>query len=723
MSFPRRPRRKLALAASAAVSIAAVMTGAPSAWAQLTTIDKGHNLLLNSGLQIWGLNTDSFQYNFNYNNFAAMNMNAVMWSYGQSNAGVLSAGQKWGKWIQPDPGQPNYTSPANSLNGTENAHYGDLVAIQVGDEQADLENPNGYTKAWLDAARSGGQFSDKLMYVNATSWNNVSNFINTVAAANPDALSFDAYPFGSVGVSPYNWLGKAQFFRRVALGSYIGATGAPARPYGLYLQTYHGGDGARDPGELEMRWQQFTAWTLGYTFADAFTAGGGNTSLFVSGNGNTPNQPYYNNFKESARQSKNLGPALVRLISYGYGPNVALGQDPSGATNLAPGDWPTFNKANAPTNQQYLTGVSAQNLGTKNGGHPGDVYVGFFNPLHASFGGGPAGEAYFMVTNALGAYLQDATLTPADCTQAVTLNFDNNYSGVSSLQRLRRSDGQVEIVPLTKNANGTYTLTFNLEGGTGDLFKYNDGTPFVSQPWTIYWDNDAIGSNNNTGTGAGLGGTGVWENAAVGKWYVSGTADSPWQSPRDAVFTGTAGTVTVNTPVSANSLTFKSNGYIVSGSTLTMAGPFVTTDAGVTATINAPLAGTGGITKAGTGALILTHANTYSGGTTVTGGTLRVSSDANLGAVPGSIIPDITLNGGTLQFGADFDISNTRGIAIGPNGGTIDTQGFSNPSGYNASKGGFTGPGDLVKKGSGTFFASATSAGANTSWTGRLIFK
>ena len=33
-----------------------------------------------------------------------------------------------------------------------------------------------------------------------------------------------------------------------------------------------------------------------------------------------------------------------------------------------PGDWLAFNKTNAPPNQQYLTGVSATNLGTKNGG-------------------------------------------------------------------------------------------------------------------------------------------------------------------------------------------------------------------------------------------------------------------------------------------------------------------------------------------------------------------
>ena len=150
-----------------------------------------------------------------------------------------------------------------------------------------------------------------------------------------------------------------------------------------------------------MRWQQFTAWTLGYTFVDTFTAGGGNTSLFNSGDGNSPNQPRYNQFKEPARQSKNLGPALTKLISYGYGPNFVAGQDPSGVTNAPPIDWPVFNRANAPTNQQYLTGVSAQNLGTKNNGHPGDVYVGFFNPLLTSYGD-PAGTAYFMVENALG---------------------------------------------------------------------------------------------------------------------------------------------------------------------------------------------------------------------------------------------------------------------------------------------------------------------------------
>src|SRR4051794_35303705 len=164
---------------------AAVLAGATTVRAQIASLDKGHSLLLNSGLQIWGLNTDQHQYNFNYNNFAAANMTAVTWSYDQSDPGVLSAGQKWGKWIDPNPSDPNYQSPANTLNATEQAHYNDLVAIGVGDEQqSDLENPNGYTKAWFDAAHNGNYFTDKLLYINSAYISDTTAYVNFLASAN-----------------------------------------------------------------------------------------------------------------------------------------------------------------------------------------------------------------------------------------------------------------------------------------------------------------------------------------------------------------------------------------------------------------------------------------------------------------------------------------------------------------------------------------------------------
>src|SRR5205814_3164916 len=105
---------------------------------------------------------------------------------------------------------------------------------------------------------------------------------------------------------------------------------------------------------------------------------------------------------------------------------------------------------------------------------------------------------------------------------------------------------------------------------------------------------------------------------------------------------------------------------VVTGSTLTMSGSAgIAVDGGVNATVNSVVAGTRGVTQSGAGVLILGGSNTYSGGTTVGGGTLRISADSALGAVPGSLATNITLDGGTLQFGASFNIANTRGINLG----------------------------------------------------------
>jgi autotransporter-associated beta strand protein len=726
LSSRRRRAGAIGLACAAAAAAAALAMPA-DLHAQVATLGKGHSYFVNNGLQIWGLDQGAAV--FNYNNLAGANFNGVMWSWEQAHkVSLLTPGQKWGKWTDPN------GNPANALNATEQGKFADLVALQVGDEQqSDLENPNGVTKTWFQNAHAGNHFPNQLLYTNSFFINDDGAFANFIAQANPDAISFDSYPFdepyGSV-ILPNNWLVLAGRFRRHALSSYATFNGAPIgsnapRPYGMYLQTYAASEGpgraTRHPGDVEMRWQQFTAWTMGFTFVDAFTVGG-SSSLFNNSNHNDISQPRYDQFKETARQGRNLGPALTRLISYGYGPSIVIGKDAAGNNNPVPSDWLPFNAADAPANQRFLTSLSADNIGTKNNDQPGDVYVGFFNPLHASFGN-PAGTTYFMVTNALGAYLDDETATVADTRQEITLNFDFQYSGVSSLLRLRREDGQLEHVPLTRIAGPQYRGIVQLDGGTGDLFKYNDGAAFVGAPsWVTYWDADGNASGNNASTGAGLGGGGTWD-AASARWF-NGSANAAWPGTRDAIFTGTGGAVTLASPQTVNSVTFKSNGYALNNSTLNMAGSFVTVDGGVTATINSQVAGSGGLAKSGPGTLILTNnSNNYSGGTMILGGVLRVSSDAQLGVVPATLTQDITLNGGTLQFGASFDIANTRAIAFGPSGGTIDTNGFTNPSGYNATAGGFRGPGDLTKVGSGTFFAAATTGGANTTWKGRLILK
>ncbi len=127
-----------------------------------------------------------------------------------------------------------------------------------------------------------------------------------------------------------------------------------------------------------------------------------------------------------------------------------------------------------------------------------------------------------------------------------------------------------------------------------------------------WWD-----ANN---TAVGLGGTGIWNTtdpfSSPNSDDVSGPY-SAWNNAAldDAFFGGTAGTMTLGAPVTVHNMSFLTNGYVLNGSTLTLGGvaPTITTDLGVITTINSVIAGNAGLTKAGTGWLFLTGANTFIG--------------------------------------------------------------------------------------------------------------
>jgi autotransporter-associated beta strand protein len=84
--------------------------------------------------------------------------------------------------------------------------------------------------------------------------------------------------------------------------------------------------------------------------------------------------------------------------------------------------------------------------------------------------------------------------------------------------------------------------------------------------------------------------------------------------------------------------------------------------------VGASLAGTAGLTKSGSATAALGGANTYSGGTTINGGTLSVYSAEGLGDAAGAV----TVNtGGTLYTHSGLTISRTGDVTV--NGGWLTT--------------------------------------------------
>ena len=289
---------------------------------------------------------------------------------------------------------------------------------------------------------------------------------------------------------------------------------------------------------------------------------------------------------------------------------------------------------------------------------------------------------------------------------------------VSSAANLGAIPGSVDIDNI-QMINGTLHVTssFDLDANKGILLQSGFGsaaTVFdidsgqtLTIPGVISGNGTASITKNGSGTLKLTGTNTHTATTDINAGTLSINSDSALGA---APGSATAGHLTIDASlITTTDFTLNSNRGIAisSGSTA-----HLKPTSGTSLTYGGIIAGAGNI-RNWYGTTILGGVNTYTGTTTVRSGTISISSDRNLGAVPGSATAGkIVLHGGTLKSTADFTIDSNRGISLGSQHGTINVD-----SGTTLTYNGITADGgDLTKSGTGTL----VFGGGNT-YTGDTI--
>jgi autotransporter-associated beta strand protein len=232
--------------------------------------------------------------------------------------------------------------------------------------------------------------------------------------------------------------------------------------------------------------------------------------------------------------------------------------------------------------------------------------------------------------------------------QAKGYNFAFNGTGTNSTVAPTSMTVSADLFALSlsfaNNFNATNTTVLGNGGSTARTFTFGrNGSAGAAVAWAIT-DSATTGSVTYNSNNGGTGGTTM-------ALYTSGT-----------ITVATGGTLNLNLPIT-----------------------------------DADALHTGGIAKDGGGTLSLSGANSYSGGTTVTLGTLQLSGSGTLGSTTGSL----AVNGGKLDLNGT---SQTVGAFSGTGSSAQINNSSATASTLTVGNAG----------GSGTFAGSLTNTGLNT---------
>jgi fibronectin-binding autotransporter adhesin len=299
-------------------------------------------------------------------------------------------------------------------------------------------------------------------------------------------------------------------------------------------------------------------------------------------------------------------------------------------------------------------------------------------------------------------------------TGILALSAANTYSGGTSLNA-----GTLAIGSASALGTGTLAMaagtTLTFSGGSyaiANNITVSGDPSFALPSGTTQTISGNISDGSSSGTVAMTGpGTLVLSGVNTYSGGTSLTAGTLAVGNSSALGTGTL------TMAAGTTLTFSGGSYVIANNITVSGESNFAPPSGATQTISGSISdgsSPGTVVMTGPGTLVLSGANTYSGGTVVSAGTLQLSRADALGSITGAL----SVNGGTLDLGSTSQTQN-GGVTLA--GGTIQNGTLSSSGGFAVEAGAISaalaGGSSLTKTGSGT----AMLSGANTYTGGTVV--
>ena len=415
-----------------------------------------------------------------------------------------------------------------------------------------------------------------------------------------------------------------------------------------------GGAGSTIPNNDETG---FTFNSIGFSSTVAYTLGG-NAFTLASGGSITNGAAVTNTINNNITLTGSGGTISPSVASAG----ITVGGVISGAANLT--------KSGNSTGTLTLTGVNTFsgvlnfNAGTVVFTTPPSVSGGNLgNPSGITFGGSST-----------------TTLMTSSGAGSVTISSPTITANTNSTALFKNGGAAGTTLTISAQITGAGNCKQNTPPTTGAIVRFSGDNNNYTGQFTMAAGIVEYTSVANGSSAAALGGSGAGTYAVanssssatlryVGTGNTTTTRNIDWQ--------GTTGPLTLDN-TNTGSVQFLGSGTLKSGSgvaSLTLRGS--NTGANTLAQVISDVGGATSLTKLDAGMWVLSGANSYSGSTTNSAGTLQLSGSGTLGSSSGALV----LSGGTLDLGGTSQTQGTVSIS----GGSTLTNGTLTGSSFSAT--------------------------------------